>query len=184
MLHNNTSRALSALGLALMGAFFMSCTDPVRDRQIERLGGEAGNVPMGPLHRPGQPCVLCHSDGGPASGKFAVAGTIFETSAADSKGAADVRVLFIDAASAQREATTNEAGNFYLTDAEWPDLTYPFKVGILKGNMPVRMRSTINREPSCNFCHKPNPGSKLSLPGDDSRESVGQVFVTAQAGGT
>ncbi len=186
MLHRNTlSRACSWIGIVALGALFVSCSDPVRDAQIARLGDEPGDVPMGPLHRPGQPCVVCHSDGGPASkAKFAVAGTIFESNAADANGAADVRVLFIDASSAQREVTTNEAGNFFIADAEWPDLTFPFKVGIVNGNMPIQMRSTINREPSCNFCHKPTPGSPHALPGDDTRESIGQIYVAAATAGT
>jgi hypothetical protein len=183
MLHRNTLlRALGKLGVLAIAGWCMSCTDPVRDKQISDLGDEPGDVPQGPLHRPGQPCVVCHSDGGPASDmKFAVAGTIFETADKDAMGANEVTVLFIDASSNQRQTVTNEAGNFYIPDGDWPDLTYPFKVGIVKANTPVQMHSTINREPSCNFCHEPTPGSPHSYLGNDTRESIGQIYVTAQA---
>jgi hypothetical protein len=176
---------LIVLGL---GTLVVSCTDPVRDRQIERLGGEDPRVPQGPEHRPGQPCVLCHSDGGPASDhKFAIAGTIFETSSPDSKGAEGVQVFFVDASSAMRVYTTNAAGNFLIPESEWSDLTFPFRVGLLKEgvnkNMPIPMSSVVNREGSCNFCHRPNPGSPYAIPGDDPRSSIGQIYLT-NAGGT
>ena len=54
--------------LASVGAAVGSgCNDPVPDAEIAvTLGPEPKGSP-GPDHRPGQPCVLCHSDGGPAS---------------------------------------------------------------------------------------------------------------------
>ena len=176
--------SLVVVGLAALVA---SCTDPVRDQAIERLGGEDPRVPMGPEHRPGQPCVLCHSEGGPASAyKFAIAGTVFETSSPESKGAEGVKVIFVDASSARRTYETNAAGNFFIPESEWAELTYPFRVGILKeAGKPVDMTSTVNREGSCNFCHRPNPGSPYALRGDDPRSSIGQIFVAnAAAGGT
>ena len=172
---------LGALGFA---ALFVSCSDPVRDQAIERLGGEDPRVAQGPEHRPGQPCVLCHSDGGPASGsKFAIAGTIFETSSPDSKGAEGVKVFVIDAASAMRNYDTNAAGNFFIRESEWSDLTFPFRVGLLKDGKQIPMMSTVNREGSCNFCHRPNPGSPYAIRGDDPRSSIGQIFVANAAAG-
>ena len=172
---------LIMLGFA---AVFVSCSDPVRDQAIERLGGEDPRVAQGPEHRPGQPCVLCHSDGGPASDhKFAIAGTIFETGSPDSKGAEGVTVLFIDAASAMRNYDTNAAGNFFIPESEWSDLTFPFKVGLLKDGKQIPMMSTVNREGSCNFCHRPNPGSPYAIRGDDPRSSIGQIFVANAAAG-
>ena len=174
-------RGSRACVLAL-ACLFMSCTDPVKDRAIERLGGEDPRVPMGPEHRPGQPCVLCHSPGGPASSKpFVIGGTVFETSSPASNGAAGVQVLFVDASSAMRQYETNGAGNFFIPESEWSDLTFPFKVGLLKNGKPIPMSTTVNREGSCNFCHKPNPGSRYALPGDDPRESIGQIFVANAA---
>ena len=102
----SSSEPSAGRAAALASPCSCSCTDPVRDQQIERLGGEDPRVPPGPEHRPGQPCVLCHSDGGPASDlKFAIAGTIFETSSPESNGAEGVKVFFIDAASAHADAT-------------------------------------------------------------------------------
>ena len=160
-------RLVGIVGLSLLAA---SCTDPVKDHAIERLGPEQGGVTEGPEHRPGQPCVLCHSDGGPASNhRFAVAGTIFDTAKAE-KGAENVTVYFIDAANADRQVVTNAAGNFFIRESEWADLTFPFKTGIRRGaGLPVSMQSTINREGSCNFCHQ--------LPGGDPRESIGPIFA-------
>jgi hypothetical protein len=158
----------------------MSCTnDPARQKKIDALGPEPGDVPQGELHRPGQPCVLCHSDGGPADKtKFAIAGTIFDSNKSDGKGLSNVRVLFIDASSATREVTTNDAGNFFILQTEWPDLTFPFRTGIASGANTAKMQSTINREPSCNFCHKPAAGNNAALPDEDSRESIGPIFIS------
>jgi hypothetical protein len=160
---------------------FVSCTDPVKDRAIERLGGEDPAVPTGPEHRPGQPCVLCHSEGGPASNKpFVIAGTIWDTNRADARGAEGVQIFFIDAASATRNYQTNAAGNFYIPEGEWSDLTFPFKTGIVaKDGKQFPMISTVNREGSCNFCHRPTPGSPYAIQGDDARESIGQIYSTA-----
>jgi hypothetical protein len=179
-------RRVAAAGLcAFAASCSVSCSDPVRDRRIGELGGEDPSVPTGPLHRPGQPCVLCHSAGGPASkAPFAIAGTIFDTNGAAANGAEGVQVLFIDADSSKRRADTNAAGNFYIKESEWSDLAFPFKVGLLsKDGKQVPMNSTVNREGSCNFCHRPVAGSKRSLPTDDPRSSIPQIFVAAQAAG-
>ena len=69
-------RARKNLLLIAAGAVF-ACGDPTHDRAVEVLGGEAPGVPEGPLHRPGQPCVTCHGDSGPASGEFSLAGTVY-----------------------------------------------------------------------------------------------------------
>ncbi|MDB4939522.1 MAG: uncharacterized protein JWP87_6494 [Labilithrix sp.] len=180
MSHPTIRRCLHAGVLMLACSFSVSCTDPVKDRAIERLGGEDPAVPMGPEHRPGQPCVLCHSEGGPAADKpFVIAGTIFESNSKDAKGAEGVQIFFIDAASATRNYETNAAGNFFIPQAEWNDLTFPFKTGIVaKDGKQFPMTSTVNREGSCNFCHKPTPGSPYSLPTDDPRESIGQIYAS------
>lgn len=165
------------LPVLLIATLAVSCTDPVKDHAIERLGPEQGGVSEGPEHRPGQPCVLCHSEGGPASDhKFVLAGTIFDTAKAD-KGAANVGVYFIDSAGDDRHTVfTNGVGNFYVREEEWPELAFPVKTGIKRANDKngVPMQSTINREGSCNFCHQ--------RPGADSRESIGPIF--APGGGT
>ncbi len=153
-----------------------ACSDPTRDHQIERLGGEDPAVQPGPEHRPGQPCVLCHSAGGPASNHpFVVGGTIFQTDAPNSPGAENVEVRFVDARSngPSDQVFTNAAGNFYVEESSW-DVTYPFRVGIYKDKKLVaEMSTTVNRDGSCATCHTP------LVPGDDdlARMSVGQIYV-------
>jgi hypothetical protein len=174
-------RSLAPAASAL-AAILASCTDPVRDRQIEALGDEQGDP--GPEHRPGQPCVLCHSEGGPASDSpFAVAGTVYETSAPGSKGAEGVTVELLDAngGAPAVKPVTNRAGNFYVPASDWKDLAFPFRVRIVpKGSKPIPMTTTVNREGSCNSCHRPFPGGKLSAEEKDAlRSSVGQIFVGA-----
>ena len=97
--------------VAIVGA--VGCGDPVRERSIEQLGGEDPRTPVGPLHRPGQPCLVCHGDEGPAESHFSFAGTVFQR-----QGSAvslhDARVRFIDSTGAQYTVTTNCAGNFYV----------------------------------------------------------------------
>jgi len=169
-----TPSRYAALVLAVFGATVSSCSDPVPDAQIAALGDEDPGVPVGPEHRPGQPCVLCHTARGPASNSpFAIGGTVYETNAAGSPGAENVRVVFVDSVGAERVATTNAAGNFYITQAAWSDLAYPFKVAIKRGADEQRMTTTVNREGSCNYCH---------LPGNGTRDSIAQVYL--KLGGT
>jgi hypothetical protein len=160
----------------------MSCTDPVPDEAVARLGGEKDGVSPGELHRPGQPCLVCHSERGPASNKpFAVGGTVFEKGAADSPPAVGMEVHLRDAQNNPRSTVTNEVGNFYLTEKEWSDITFPLKVGLRRDGKTRTMATTVNREGSCNFCHKPATNSRLAVPGDEPRTSIGQIdFEGAQ----
>jgi len=182
-------RPLLVLGkLALLVTLSISggCTDPVRDAQIQALGDETG--PIGPDHRPGQPCVLCHSAGGPASNKpFALAGTIYKN-ATDDTGAKDITVQFVDARGQgpfQLPLPTSDSGNFYVPLEDWPKLAFPVRVALYTdpNKAPVQtMKSLIGREGSCNYCHRPNvipeAGGKLSKEdANDARDSVGQIYV-------
>jgi hypothetical protein len=179
---------LVAAGLAGIGS---GCTDPVRDDAIDALGDEEGEP--GPEHRPGQPCLLCHSEGGPASDKaFALAGTVYESDEPGAKGKAEVFVGFKDArgGSPKSPIQTGPSGNFYVPIDEWPDMSFPVRVGLYKGNVSegapdAIMKSLINREGSCNYCHKPNIDPK-DLPKDKDEkkkalqkttESAGQIFL-------
>ena len=69
----NCARPL--LALALIG---MAGCDPVHDDAIAALGPETPGVRRGPLHRPGQPCLLCHDGALGDPQEFAVAGTVFQ----------------------------------------------------------------------------------------------------------
>lgn len=156
-------------GVVLAGLLLASCTDPVHREQIEALGPERPGESEGPLHRSGQPCLVCHASGGPASDHpFVIAGTVYTTAAGD-VGADGVKVFFVDVNNQPRTATANAAGNFFVREEEWPDLTFPFKTGVLRGTTGTRMATTINREGSCNSCHQPQ--------GADARTSIGPLHA-------
>lgn len=157
------------LALLALVHVLASCTDPVRQAQIDALGPEAPGQSEGPLHRAGQPCLVCHSSGGPASDHpFAVAGTIYTTAEGD-VGATGVGVFFVDESAQRRQVVTNEVGNFFVREEDWSDLTFPFKTGVLRGTTGTLMNSPINREGSCNACHQPK--------GADARSSIGPAFA-------
>jgi hypothetical protein len=170
------SKLYCLLVVSALATFATSCTDPARDQAIEKLGGEDPATPPGPLHRAGQPCLLCHSEGGPASSKpFAVAGTIYESSAPNAGPAEGVEVRFVDSSKGGPfgKVVTNEVGNFWIPEVDWPSLTYPFKVAIVRGGDNATMTTTVNREGSCNFCHDPFPF--------EPRSSIGKIFLTRAA---
>ena len=165
----------------LLLLLLVACSDPVRDHEIERLGPEDPNVAAGPEHRPGQPCVLCHSAGGPASGHpFRVAGTIFKTDSPGVAGAENVEVRFVDGRSDGPAdiVTTNKVGNFWVEEKDW-NTTFPFRVGIFEDNkLLAEMTTAVDREGSCASCHGLN--APLPLTPEDSdraRQSIGQIYV-------
>lgn len=136
----------------LCTTFTLGCgTDPVHDRAVEELGAEDPRVPPGPLHRPGQPCGVCHGGAGPAKGTFILSGTIFATSGSgEVLPAATVR--FIDWVGAQGSTVTNCAGNFFVrTDGPAPK--WPLWLRVEQNGIVADMQSAIFREGSCNTCH-------------------------------
>ena len=178
MMSSRSSRsAFAALGLAAVAAFGSSCSDPLRDQAVDRLGGET-DIPVGPLHRPGQPCLACHSKGGPASNSpFAVAGTVFSGPNRDARPVAGVQVILRDANNNSPGAfQTNESGNFFVRTSEW-NLAYPFRVALQLGQTQATMISVVNREGSCNYCHRPGPDSPFGLASDEPSRSTQQVFI-------
>jgi hypothetical protein len=111
-----------------------SCVDPVHQSEVNALGPEAAGVSPGPTHRPGQPCLTCHGGSGPGDPTFVTAGTVYlnsytagTTSYAPLVGG-DVHL--VDARGLTYDATTNAAGNFYVTTDDWSP-TFPL------GNTPV-----------------------------------------------
>ena len=178
----------SAIVVGILCAIVVAagCSDPVLDDAITALGDEQGSP--GPEHRAGQPCVLCHSKSGPASGTpFAVAGTIYQTSAGTT-GADNVTVQFVDARGGAPlvNPKTNSAGNFWVLESEWPDIAFPLRVGIYNdpASPPAQvMNSLIGREGSCNFCHRPFATGSNLTPQEvlDNQSSQGPIFL---GGGT
>jgi hypothetical protein len=72
-----------------------ACTDPQWQEHVAALGPEQPSIPMGPLHRSGQPCLVCHSPAGNAPALLA-AGTVYREPRA-TLAAAGVAVILIDA---------------------------------------------------------------------------------------
>jgi uncharacterized membrane protein YgcG len=140
------------LGALAVAAAWVSCRrDPVPQAAIDDLPPED---PGGPseLHRPGQPCVLCHSEYEGADPALAVGGTVWQQNPTTLElGPVEgVFVTVYDSAGASQKACTNSAGNFFVRLEDWNDAKFPFTVQV--GNR--FMRSLIGRERSCAGCHK------------------------------
>jgi hypothetical protein len=160
------ARVGAAVAALMLGA--ASCYDPVHDQEVAALGGEAPGVSPGPLHRPGQPCNVCHGGIGPASTRFSVAGTVF-LYASGSAPAVGAQVQLEDVTGSAWHSTTNSAGNFYVLQSDWAP-TYPMTVPALvssSGSTTQSMSTLDNREGSCAACHTMAPGT----------DSAGQVYL-------
>lgn len=144
-----TGASLSCLvgALALAAA---SCGDPVPDSEINALGSENPTIPPGPLHRAGQPCLLCHHDGGKAPA-FTLAGTVY-VNATSGKALANADVIILDSVQAIFHASTNCAGNFYVRPTEFVP-TYPVWFSVRAAGKQRDMDTASYREGSCAACH-------------------------------
>src|SRR5512143_3613850 len=148
----------------------VACSDPVTDGNINALGGELPNVPVGEYHRAGQPCVDCHNPSGPAAGaSFSVAGTVF-AQPQNAVGVDQATVALTDTSGSKFTVQTNCVGNFFVKRTDW-DPAFPVFVRVYKNGLARTMQSQIGRERSCANCHKdPNtPYQSLS--------SVGHVYL-------
>jgi hypothetical protein len=139
--------AFFAMALATAAS---SCADPMREEATAALGGEQPGVRPGPSHRPGQPCLLCHDDSGEAS-PFTLAGTVYVDPNTD-KPVSGVSVIVLDALGAVYTATTNCAGNFYVTPNQFRP-RYPIWIDMRAGAVHRSMESPSYREGSCAACH-------------------------------
>lgn len=153
-----------------------ACTDPVLDRQIEALGPEPGEVNA--EHRPGQPCVVCHSEFGTSSSIFGLAGTVFE-SPTKIVGVEGVEVRVVDAHGTRFTKLTNRAGNFYISSAEGA-VRFPVRVRISKNGEERPMLSHIGREPSCAGCHFNPPTAGPGKVHYKAFEAVGHIYLNRQ----
>ncbi len=145
----NTSR----FGVVLVIAALAACgLDPIHDGAVAAQGKETTGVPIGPFHRAGQPCVVCHEDHGPASNVvFSVAGTIF-AGPTGTVGVDGATVQMTDSKGSKFEKATNCVGNFFVKPSEW-DPAFPILVRVSKGAAKRSMKTPIGREPSCGNCH-------------------------------
>jgi hypothetical protein len=144
----------------------------VQDAEIAALGPEDPEVPPSEVHRPGQPCLLCHGPYKGASPEMSVAGTIYGY-AWDSNDPKPIPVQGVTIelfdtfkTSPPVVPTTNCAGNFYVTKDKW-DPAFPLAAAIRYPvpNEPmgqrISMGTRISRDGSCGGCHvgQPNQGS-------------------------
>ena len=125
--------ALSGLSLAALGAAPLGCGNPAVDSRIEALGEENPNVPPSEFHRPGQPCVLCHSVYEAAEPEITVGGTIFASPAKNPgelpTAVEGAEISLVDAEGEVKSVTTNCAGNFFLTKEQW-NPSFPLRVEV------------------------------------------------------
>jgi hypothetical protein len=159
--------------IAAICASLPAC-DPVSDNAIAALGPEAPGVRRGPLHRPGQPCLLCHDGALGDPQRFTVAGTIFETAGA-LVAAGNVNVALTDARGIQISLTTNAAGNFYVTPSQY-DPSFPLQVSVAGVPMLTLIEGNGTVEPNggCASCHFDPAG----------RSTPGHVCLRLDDGGT
>ncbi len=149
--------------------------DPVVDNAVSALGPEAPGVRQGPLHRPGQPCLLCHDGALGDPQRFTVAGTVFQTTGAR-QAAVNVTVNIVDVNGASVALSTNAAGNFYATPGQY-DPTFPLRVSLTSSGLTVQMQTlvegngTVEPNGACASCHfdpaGPNSPGHVALTLDD-----------------
>lgn len=175
MSRRNTSLLWTTMAVTLALSLGSCTMDPVHDSAVKALGGDT-DLPASEFHRPGQPCVLCHSDKGPAESKFALGGTLYYLPPGkDEPVPVDgAEVIIVDAYKRETRLITNCRGNFFLRDcgetcppprinepAEFGSIVYPFTVGVQKklGDRVIYkpMQGHVGREPSCAACHKDPP---------------------------
>jgi hypothetical protein len=171
-------RWVVVVSLFFAAGLLPACQDPIHDQEIEALGGERDGVPKGPMHRPGQPCLVCHNDSGPAQMVFSLAGTVFQgdatQKAAGTAPASDVLVHFRDSAGHEYSTGTNCAGNFFVQPTDWSP-SFPVAIWLEYAGRLSTMVSAAFREGSCAKCHK------LSGPAADS---PGPVYFRPNHGET
>lgn len=158
--------------MAAASAFLLLACDPVVSDAVSALPDQPG-VRNGPLHRAGQPCLLCHDGNFGDPSAFSVAGTVFETSGS-LVGADLATVSLTDTAGRTYEATTNSVGNFYITPSQWSP-TFPLTHVAVTGATGVMalMQSDVGRDGACASCHVDPAGVT----------SPGHVALSAPDGG-
>lgn len=144
---------LTSVVIALPVSLLSCRYDPVPQEIIDDLGPETGKADS--KHRPGQPCLACHSAYAGAAPIMAFGGTVYTTDA-DGKTlvpAAGVEITVTDWSGVPKKRCSNAAGNFFLEKTNWKDAAFPLFV--TAGNH--KMESLIGRDGSCASCHKLPP---------------------------
>lgn len=135
--------AASLLFLAACGAAPEECTVT---NAFSLAPGEA----TGPLMRPGNNCLRCHTAGGEAANKpLSVGGTIFPTADAGyCDGVEGVTVHVTDKNGKSVTLVSNAAGNFYSAEA----LEQPLSITVEKDGRTAVMPVTTPTG-GCALCH-------------------------------
>jgi hypothetical protein len=166
---------LSAALVVILG----DACDPVHDDAKAALGPETPGVNKGPMHRPGQPCLVCHDGAMGDPPRFTIAGTVFETQG--ERVAADGAIVsLVDAKGSGTQLTTNAAGNFYATPSQY-DPAFPLQVTVQGPGGPtahmetlIEGNGTVEPNGGCASCHFDPVGPN----------SPGHVCITLDDGGT
>jgi hypothetical protein len=153
----------SSLLIVILAAWIVACEDPLKARAVEALGPEALDVPEGPLHRPGEPCVLCHD--GDVARAFSLGGTVYVAPDSE-RPAPGASVALVDASGARFAAITNCAGNFFVLPEDFQPV-YPLWAALRLGAHEIVMESPIHEDGSCAGCHGREAGP----------ESAGGVYL-------
>jgi hypothetical protein len=148
--------------MLMVSAFFMGCDDPYKDNLIEELGEEQSGFSPSEIHRPGQPCLACHSEYQGDEPLMTFGGTLFAepVSGVDLVLVAGFIVRLIDTRGKTIDVKTNKCGNFFLTQDQF-EPEYPVRAEIFGPQSPgsdsiVQLRtmsSRISRDGSCGTCH-------------------------------
>lgn len=151
-----------ASSLALLASLaLVGCADPVHDDLVRSLGSEDPNVPQGPLHRAGQPCLACHGELGPASSAFSIGGTVYAV-AGQTQAAVSAAVQIEDVGGNYLTVVTNSAGNFFAARNAFVP-RYPIRMSVRSsdGQTTQQMLSLAARDGACADCHvdPPSPTS-------------------------
>lgn len=154
---------------------FAACVDPVHDDAVLVLGPEKRGVRPGPNHRPGQPCLTCHGEQGPADPAFAIAGTIYLARGV-LEPVAGVTVHLEDANRTTRDPRSNEVGNFFVGKTDWAPV-YPIKVELRdpradEDGGTKTMLTPMRAEGSCAACHHDAAGAQDHMPAVYLREKA------------
>lgn len=105
-----------------------------------------------PLMHPGGTCIQCHADSreGPS---YVVAGTVYTLldEPVDCNGLQGVEVEIMDSEGSVWTATTNDAGNFFLSPRQ-ADPVFPITAVVRDGDVEREM-VTPQESGECNACH-------------------------------
>jgi hypothetical protein len=141
---------ISAVGFAAI--VMAGCPDePCGDTSFALRHGEA----TGPLMRPGNNCLRCHSPGGEAAARpFSFGGTVFPR--ADSElcaGVEGVTIRVTDVTGKRISVVSNQAGNFWSAEPLTPPLSVEAELEGRVVTMPVTTPTG-----GCALCHSwPDP---------------------------